>query len=87
MNAELHTALSRSVAIARQEDRLRLRQTKAIEDARLVLQLIAEGCKAEGVNDRYVIVENPDYRPDNGEGPLLVFDVATLYPEPEEGGA
>lgn len=53
-------------------------------DARTILQLIAEGYKAEGFDDRYVRVENPDYQPDNGSDPYLAFDVATLYPAPDE---
>jgi hypothetical protein len=51
-------------------------------DARTILQLIAEGWKAEGMDGRYVLIENPDYRP--GSGCYLVFDVATLYPQPED---
>ncbi len=53
-------------------------------DARLILQLIAEGYKAEGLDDRYVRIENPDYEPDNGTDPYLVFDTFTLYPVPTE---
>lgn len=52
-------------------------------DARTVLRLIAEGYPAMGYEDRYVAVENPDYAPDNGKDPWLVFDTDTLYPMPE----
>lgn len=54
-------------------------------DACTILQLIAEGYKAEGFDDRYVRVENPDYVPGDWHDPYLVFDVATLYPgQPED---
>ena len=52
-----------------------------IEDARIILQLIAEGYHSEGFDDRYVLVENPDFQPDNGQDPKLLFDTHRLWPQ------
>lgn len=40
-----------------------------------VLRAIAEGYSVRGEDDRYVVVENPAFQPDNGEDPSLVFDL------------
>ena len=46
--------------------------------AHLVLSLIAEGYEVKAVGDRYVQVENPNYRPDNGSDPYVVYDCGAL---------
>jgi hypothetical protein len=46
-----------------------------------ILTAIAEGYPVKGVQDQYIVVENPDYLPDNGKDPRLVFDIYKLYPD------
>lgn len=53
-------------------------------DARMILQLIAEGYPVKTFDDRYIVIENPDFIEDRGDDPNLVFDVWSLYPEPAE---
>ena len=56
-----------------------------------VLKAIAEGYPTRGELDRYVIVDNPKYQPDDGSNPSLVIDVDALaaapspIPEQQEG--
>lgn len=38
------------------------------------LELIAEGLYKRCEHDRYVILDNPEYKPDNGHDPYLVWD-------------
>jgi hypothetical protein len=42
------------------------------------LKAIAEGYKIQTLDDRYILVENPDYRPDNGSDPYLLIDTFNL---------
>lgn len=42
------------------------------------LRAIAEGYPVEGHEDRFVVVENPKYKPDDGSNPLLAIDVDSL---------
>ena len=44
-------------------------------EVKIVLQAIAEGYPLTVQDDSYIIVENPDYIPDNGEDPNLVIDM------------
>jgi hypothetical protein len=50
-------------------------RAKLTEGDVLALQYIAQGYKAVGMEDRYIAVENPDYRPDNGSGPYLIINL------------
>ena len=53
----------------------RLEKQKALwATANHILTVIAEGYPAKGEGDRYVVVENPNYRPDNGSEPNIVYD-------------
>lgn len=40
-----------------------------------VLRAIAEGYPTQGCEDRYIIVENPDYDPTHGSDPNLMLDI------------
>lgn len=42
------------------------------------LRAIAEGYPVRGEDDRYIIVENPDYKPDDGSDPNLLIDLHNL---------
>ncbi len=60
-----------------------------LQNAEKVLAAIAQGYPVQGRDDRYIVVENPDYQPDNGSDPNLVLDTAVLAlfkaaPEVEE---
>lgn len=44
-------------------------------DSDYVLTLIAQGYLLDTLEDRYIRLENPKYQPDNGEDPLIVFDI------------
>jgi hypothetical protein len=52
---------------------------KDAEIARLreALRLIAEGHFVRSVNDRFVLIENPEHRPDDGSDPFIAIDTAT----------
>ena len=53
----------------------KLEKQKALwATANHILTVIAEGYPAKGEGDRYVVVENPNYRPDNGSEPNIVYD-------------
>jgi len=49
-----------------------------MSDIKKALIAIAQGYPVEAADDRYIIVENPDYKPDNGSPPNLVIDTADL---------
>lgn len=38
------------------------------------LKLIAEGYFVQVKDDRYVVIENPDFQPDDGSDPFIVID-------------
>lgn len=40
-----------------------------------VLTAIAEGYDVKGYNDRYIVVENPDFNEARGDDPNLVIDI------------
>lgn len=44
-------------------------------EVRAVLTAIAQGYPVKGEHDRYIVVENPDYREERGDNPNLVIDV------------
>lgn len=46
----------------------------ALEDMRAALKLIAEGYLVDIRHDRYVIIENPKFQPDDGSDPFIVVD-------------
>lgn len=46
--------------------------------AHLILSIIAEGYPVEAIDGRYVRVENPNYKPDNGSEQFIVYDVDGL---------
>lgn len=79
--AESDTAMD--VAIPRAEQR---GWNAAIEALRRPLQAIAEGYPVRAEQDRYIIVEDPDFQPDNGSNPRLVIDIRALTrPDTAEG--
>jgi hypothetical protein len=39
------------------------------------LEAIAQGYRVNGVQDRWISVENPDYNPDNGKDFNIVIDL------------
>lgn len=40
-----------------------------------ILQLIAEGYYRRCQEDRYILLDNPDFREDSGSNPLIVWDI------------
>jgi hypothetical protein len=60
------------------QDGTRIPKDTTPEDIKDVLVAIAEGYPVRGEHDRYVVVENPRYMPDNGENPCLVIDTWRL---------
>lgn len=40
-----------------------------------ILNLIAEGWYIRSEDDRYIICENPNYQPDDGSNPHVVYDI------------
>lgn len=42
------------------------------------LKAIAEGYPIQVLDDRYIIVENPEFEEDNGKNPNLLIDVQEL---------
>lgn len=55
----------------------------ALDLSRRFLRMIAEGYRVDVFDDRYIRVENPDYRPDDGSEPYFVLDTELLDP-PED---
>lgn len=49
--------------------------TKEVIDA---LNAIAQGYPITVADDRYIVVENPDYMEDRGDNPYLLIDVFNL---------
>jgi hypothetical protein len=48
---------------------------KVMREILAALRAIAEGYKVSGKDDRYIVVENPKFSPENGSDPMLVIDV------------
>jgi hypothetical protein len=44
----------------------------------LALKAIAEGYPTKGADDRYILVENPTYQPDDGSEPFLMIDIVPI---------
>lgn len=59
---------------------------RATARLRKLLFAIAQGYKVSGEDDRYIVVENPDYREPDGD-PNLVLDVYGFFGIPEEEAA
>lgn len=58
-------------------DSMRIERDDAVTElARMksALKLIAEGYLVQVRDDRYVVIENPDFQPDNGSDPFIVID-------------
>ena len=51
---------------------------KQLSELLKALRAIAEGYSVETEGERYILVENPAYRPDSGEDPLLVIDIVEV---------
>lgn len=52
----------------------------AAKDAELAklrdhMKLIAQGYLSEVRDDRYIVIENPEFQPDDGTNPFVVIDV------------
>ena len=58
------------------EARITAASSPAGGDVREALKAIAEGYAVSVFDDRYIIVDNPAYRPDDGSSPKLVIDAA-----------
>lgn len=43
------------------------------------LELIALGYPVEGIEDRFIRVQNPNYKPDNGSDPYLVISLPRIF--------
>lgn len=42
------------------------------------LRAIAEGYPITVMEDNYILVENPDFEPDNGHSPMLLIDCTAI---------
>lgn len=42
---------------------------------KVALKVIAEGYPIQLIDDRYIIVKNPNFKEDNGSNPNLLIDV------------
>lgn len=49
-----------------------------IDDLKRALKAIAEGHPIRCEDDRYIVVENPAYRQDDGGNPYIVIDVVDV---------
>ncbi len=47
----------------------------AERSANEILKLIAEGYYRRCEHDRYIILDSPDFKPDDGSSPLIVWDI------------
>lgn len=45
-------------------------------EMQLALEYIAQGYIYKTIDDRYIVITNPEYLPDNGEDLFVVFDTA-----------
>jgi hypothetical protein len=45
------------------------------------LRAIAEGYGVQPIEDQYILVENPDFKEENGDDPYLLIDVAEVERE------
>lgn len=45
------------------------------QEMQKILELIAQGQFSMAINDRYVVVTNPDCDPTRGDDPNIVFDL------------
>ncbi len=53
----------------------RIAELEAERDSTMVaLRAVAQGYPIETQDDRYIVVENPKYQPDDGSNPKLVID-------------
>lgn len=55
------------------------KRVRLTEDDVRVLELIAQGYPVKGEEDRFILVENPKYRPDNGANPYLVLNLPRIF--------
>lgn len=56
-------------------------------DTLKALRAIAEGYQVESRDDRFIVVRNPEFQPDDGSNPNLVIDVDALPAAPTAGGS
>lgn len=46
-------------------------------DSDKILKLIAEGYYRTSMQDEFIVCENPDFTPDSGENPNLLYNINT----------
>ena len=81
-HSPLEAALRAIINAAAQSRDRGTEQLLDCDDIKDVLRAIAEGYPCHGYMDRYIVVENPAFKPDNGSDPNLVLD--TWSPDPAQ---